>query len=313
MTTKPIPTSAEIRQQFLDFFAGKQHLIVPSASLAPMDDPTLIFTNAGMNQFKDLFLNLREPEARRIADAQKCMRVSGKHNDLEDVGRSPYHHTLFEMLGNWSIGDYYKKEAISWAWELLTEVWRLPKERLWATVFQDDKGDLGRDEEAADLWRSQTDLNPTHITFFGRKDNFWEMGETGPCGPCSEIHLDLGPDRCDKQGVPDHVCRVNGDCRRFVELWNLVFMQYNHLPDGSLVPLPAKHIDTGMGFRARGKCAARRAQQLRDRSVHADHPANAGIAGLRRALIATCWLTWRIRSGQSLIASSRITAGRSPS
>ena len=248
MTTKPIPTSAEIRQQFLDFFAGKQHLIVPSASLAPMDDPTLIFTNAGMNQFKDLFLNLREPEARRIADSQKCMRVSGKHNDLEDVGRSPYHHTLFEMLGNWSVGDYYKKEAISWAWELLTEVWRLPKARLWATVFEDDKGDLGRDEEAADFWRTLTDIRPEQVLFFGRKDNFWEMGETGPCGPCSEIHLDLGPESCDKQGTPDHVCRVNGDCRRFIELWNLVFMQYNHLPDGRLDPLPAKHIDTGMGF-----------------------------------------------------------------
>ena len=248
MTTKPIPTSAEIRQQFLDFFAGKQHLIVPSASLAPMDDPTLIFTNAGMNQFKDLFLNLREPEARRIADSQKCMRVSGKHNDLEDVGRSPYHHTLFEMLGNWSVGDYYKKEAISWAWELLTEVWRLPKERLWATVFEDDKGDLGRDEEAADFWRTLTDIRPEQVLFFGRKDNFWEMGETGPCGPCSEIHLDLGPESCDKQGTSDHVCRVNGDCRRYIELWNLVFMQYNHLPDGRLDPLPAKHIDTGMGF-----------------------------------------------------------------
>ena len=248
MTTHRIPTSAEIRQQFLDFFAGKGHLIVPSASLVPQDDPTLIFTNAGMNQFKEYFLDLREPEARRIADSQKCMRVSGKHNDLEDVGRSPYHHTLFEMLGNWSIGDYYKKEAISWAWELLTEVWRLPKAQLWSTVFEDDKGDLGRDEEAAGFWRSLTDINPEHVLFFGRKDNFWEMGETGPCGPCSEIHLDLGPDRCDKQGVPGHVCRVNGDCRRFVELWNLVFMQYNHLADGRLQPLSAKHIDTGMGF-----------------------------------------------------------------
>jgi alanyl-tRNA synthetase len=248
MITQPIPTSAEIRQQFLDFFASKQHLIVPSASLVPLDDPTLIFTNAGMNQFKDLFLNLREPEARRIADAQKCMRVSGKHNDLEDVGRSPYHHTFFEMLGNWSVGDYYKKEAVSWAWELLTGVWRLPKERLWATVFEDDKGDLGRDEEAADFWRTLTDIRPEQVLFFGRKDNFWEMGETGPCGPCSEIHLDLGPESCDKQGAPGHVCGVNGDCRRYIELWNLVFMQYNHLADGRLDPLPAKHIDTGMGF-----------------------------------------------------------------
>lgn len=248
MSDKRIPTSAEIRQQFLDFFASKGHLIVPSDSLVPLNDPTLLFTNAGMNQFKDIFLGLREPEARRVADSQKCMRVSGKHNDLEDVGRSPYHHTLFEMLGNWSFGDYYKKEAITWAWELLTGVWGLPKAQLWATVFQDDKGDIARDDEAAGYWRSETDINPEHILFFGRKDNFWEMGETGPCGPCSEIHLDLGPARCDKQGVPGHVCRVNGDCRRFIELWNLVFIQYNHLGDGRLEPLPARHVDTGMGF-----------------------------------------------------------------
>ncbi len=248
MTDKRIPTSAEIRQQFLDFFASKGHLIVPSDSLVPLNDPTLLFTNAGMNQFKDIFLGLRQPEARRVADSQKCMRVSGKHNDLEDVGRSPYHHTLFEMLGNWSFGDYYKKEAIAWAWELLTGVWGLPKAQLWSTVFQDDKGDIGRDDEAAGYWRSETDINPEHILYFGRKDNFWEMGETGPCGPCSEIHLDLGPERCDKQGVPDHVCRVNGDCKRFIELWNLVFIQYNNLGHGQLEPLPARHVDTGMGF-----------------------------------------------------------------
>ena len=246
MTQKP--TSAQIRQQFLDFFRSKGHLIVPSASLVPVGDPTLLFTNAGMNQFKDYFLALAEPEARRIADAQKCMRVSGKHNDLEDVGRSPYHHTLFEMLGNWSFGDYYKKEAISWAWELLTGVWRLPKEHLWSTVFSDDKGQVAQDDEAAGYWRSETDINPDHILFFGRKDNFWEMGDTGPCGPCSEIHLDLGPERCDKQHVPGHVCRVNGDCRRFIELWNLVFIQYNRSAEGELSPLPARHVDTGMGF-----------------------------------------------------------------
>lgn len=248
MSDKRTPTSAEIRQQFLDFFASKGHLIVPSDSLVPLNDPTLLFTNAGMNQFKDIFLGLRQPEARRVADAQKCMRVSGKHNDLEDVGRSPYHHTLFEMLGNWSFGDYYKKEAITWAWELLTGVWGLPKAKLWATVFQDDKGDISRDDEAAGYWRSETDINPEQILYFGRKDNFWEMGETGPCGPCSEIHLDLGPASCDKQGVPGHVCRVNGDCKRFIELWNLVFIQYNNLGNGRLEPLPAKHVDTGMGF-----------------------------------------------------------------
>jgi len=246
MTHKP--TSAQIRQQFLDFFRGKGHAIAHSASLVPVDDPTLLFTNAGMNQFKDYFLGLAEPENRRVADAQKCMRVSGKHNDLEDVGRSPYHHTLFEMLGNWSFGDYYKKEAIGWAWELLTGVWGLPKEHLWSTVFEDDKNQVGRDDEAAGFWKTETDINPDHILFFGRKDNFWEMGDTGPCGPCSEIHLDLGPERCDKQGVPGHVCRVNGDCRRFIELWNLVFIQYNRSAEGELSPLPARHVDTGMGF-----------------------------------------------------------------
>ncbi len=242
------PTSAQIRQQFLDFFRSKGHQIVPSASLVPVGDPTLLFTNAGMNQFKDYFLGLAEPQARRVADAQKCMRVSGKHNDLEDVGRSPYHHTLFEMLGNWSFGDYYKKEAISWAWELLTGVWGLPKDQLWATVFEDNKGQVERDDEAAGYWRSETDIEPDHILFFGRKENFWEMGDTGPCGPCSEIHMDLGPERCDKQGAPGHVCRVNGDCRRFVELWNLVFIQYNRNAAGELAGLPARHIDTGMGF-----------------------------------------------------------------
>jgi alanyl-tRNA synthetase len=248
MTEQPFPTSAQIRQQFLDFFASKGHEIVPSASLVPSDDPTLLFTNAGMNQFKDIFLGLRVPKSRRVADSQKVMRVSGKHNDLEDVGRSPYHHTFFEMLGNWSFGDYYKREAIAWAWELLTGVWRLPKDRLWATVLEDDKGALGVDEEAVDIWRTGTDIRSDHVLPFGRKDNFWEMGDTGPCGPCSEIHLDLGPGACDKSGEQGHVCRVNGDCRRFIELWNLVFIQYDRLADGSLEPLSAKHVDTGMGF-----------------------------------------------------------------
>ena len=242
------PTGAEIRQQFLDFFAGKEHTIVPSASLVPHDDPTLLFTNAGMNQFKDVFLGVGSRPYTRAADTQKCMRVSGKHNDLEDVGKSPYHHTFFEMLGNWSFGDYYKKEAIQWAWELLTEWWALPPERLYATVFEDDKGDLGRDTEATDHWLQVTGIAPQHVLYFGRKDNFWEMGDTGPCGPCSEIHLDRGPGFCDMQNVPGHVCQVNGDCQRFLELWNLVFIQYNRHADGTLHPLPAKHIDTGMGF-----------------------------------------------------------------
>jgi len=241
-------TSAEIRQSFLDFFASKGHTIVPSASLVPSDDPTLLFTNAGMNQFKNIFLGLEKREYTRAADTQKCLRVSGKHNDLEDVGYDTYHHTFFEMLGNWSFGDYYKKEAIAWAWELLTDVWGLPKDQLWATVFEDDEGELGVDEEAARYWREVTDINPEHVLYFGRKDNFWEMGDTGPCGPCSEIHLDRGPEACDLQDDPAHVCAVNSGCRRFFELWNLVFIQYDKDESGILHELPAKHIDTGMGL-----------------------------------------------------------------
>ncbi len=241
-------SSSEIRQSFLDFFASKGHTIVPSASLVPADDPTLLFTNAGMNQFKNIFLGLEKREYTRAADTQKCLRVSGKHNDLEDVGYDTYHHTFFEMLGNWSFGDYYKKEAIAWAWELLTEVWGLPKGRLWVTVFKDDEGDLGTDEEAARYWREVTDIDPDHILYFGRKDNFWEMGETGPCGPCSEIHLDRGEEACDLRDDPNHVCAVNSGCRRFFELWNLVFIQYNKDENGVLHELSAKHIDTGMGL-----------------------------------------------------------------
>ena len=241
-------TSAEVRQSFFDFFAAREHTIVPSASLIPVDDPTLLFTNAGMNQFKDIFLGLGSQSYNRVADTQKCMRVSGKHNDLEEVGRDGYHHTFFEMLGNWSFGDYYKKEAIAWAWEFLTEVLELPKERLWCTVFKDELGELETDEEAARFWRSETDIDPDHILYFGRKDNFWEMAETGPCGPCSEISYDGGPEACNCQGDPNHVCQVNGDCDRFVELWNLVFIQYNKDADGVLHPLPAKHVDTGLGF-----------------------------------------------------------------
>jgi alanyl-tRNA synthetase len=241
-------TSAQVRQSFLDFFEQRKHLIVPSASLIPQNDPTLLFTNAGMNQFKDYFLGLAVPPAPRVADSQKIMRVSGKHNDLEDVGPSPYHHTFFEMLGNWSFGDYYKEQAISWAWELLTKVWGLPKGSLYATVFKDEMGEIDPDDEAARLWKEKTDINRDHILFFGRKDNFWEMGETGPCGPCSEIHIDRGPEFCDRADDPNHACAVNGDCHRFTELWNLVFIQYNSLGDGMLEALPACHIDTGAGF-----------------------------------------------------------------
>ncbi len=241
-------TGAEIRQSFLDFFAGKDHLIVPSAPLVPVGDPTLLLTNAGMNQFKNYFLGLEEPRHPRVADAQKCMRVSGHMNDLEEVGHSPYHHTFFEMLGNWSFGNYYKKEAIAWAWELATRVWGMDKSRLWSTIFQDDMGDLPTDEEARGYWQTETDINPEHILPFGRTDNFWSMGPTGPCGPCSEIHYDRGLEFCNMQDVPGHVCSVNGECTRFLEFWNLVFIQYDRDAEGKLTNLPARHVDTGMGL-----------------------------------------------------------------
>jgi alanyl-tRNA synthetase len=242
------PTGAEIRQTFLDFFVEHGHTIVPSASLVPGGDQTLLFTNAGMVQFKDVFLGIDKRAYRRATDSQKCMRVAGKHNDLEDVGQDNIHHTFFEMLGNWSFGDYYKKEAITWAWQLLTDVWELPKANLWATVFRDEKGIIPSDDEAAEYWKQMPGINQAQILFFGRKDNFWEMADTGPCGPCSEIHLDRGIKYCDKQNVPEHVCQVNGDCLRFLELWNLVFIQYNRLSPIELEPLPSKHVDTGMGF-----------------------------------------------------------------
>ncbi|MBL0173869.1 MAG: alanine--tRNA ligase [Ignavibacteria bacterium] len=227
-------TSSDIRQSFLDFFASKAHRIVPSAPVVPHDDPTLLFTNAGMNQFKDVFLGTGTREYTRAADTQKCIRVSGKHNDLEEVGRDTYHHTFFEMLGNWSFGDYYKREAISWAWELLTDVWKLPKERLHATVYRDD-------DEAFALWAEVTDIDPAHVHRFGEKDNFWEMGETGPCGPCSEIHVDLTDDL-------SGAALVNAGSPLVMEIWNLVFIQYNRDEQGVLHELPAKHVDTGMGF-----------------------------------------------------------------
>ena len=235
-------TSNEIKQGFLDFFRSKGHTIVPSDSVVPKDDPTLMFTNAGMNQFKKIFLGLESRGYTRAADSQKVLRVSGKHNDLEEVGRDHTHHTFFEMLGNWSFGDYYKKEAIGWAWELLTDIWKLPKDKLYATVYVND-------EEAFGLWKSQTDIDPAHISRHGEKDNFWEMGETGPCGPCSEIHMDMGQGSCPRDGKDGHVCGVNVDgCGRFVEIWNLVFIQYDRGPDGILKDLPSKHVDTGMGF-----------------------------------------------------------------
>ncbi len=241
-------TSHQIRSEFIEFFKKQSHTPVRSAPLVIQDDPTLLFTNAGMNQFKPVFLGKTEPASRRAVNSQRCMRVSGKHNDLEEVGFSPHHHTLFEMLGNWSFGDYYKKEAIEWAWTLLTEVWGLPKDKLWVTVFKDEKSEIPDDTEAYDFWKKCTDVDPDQIRYFGRKDNFWEMGETGPCGPCTEIHMDRGIDFCDKQNVAGHVCRVNGDCRRIVELWNLVFIQYNRTGLSTLNDLPTQHVDTGMGL-----------------------------------------------------------------
>ncbi len=241
-------TGTQIRQGFIDFFLNRGHTFVPSSSLVPGGDQTLLFTNAGMVQFKEVFLGTDRRSYTRAANSQKCMRVAGKHNDLEDVGRDDTHHTFFEMLGNWSFGDYYKDEAIAWAWELLTEVWGLPRERLWATCFKDEKGEIPTDEEAAEAWKRQPGMHASRILFFGRKENFWEMAETGPCGPCSEIHLDRGEQYCDKRGEAGHVCKVNGDCKRFLELWNLVFIQYNRKDETRLEPLPAKHVDTGMGL-----------------------------------------------------------------
>ena len=242
-------TGAQIRQSFIDYFVKKQgHTFVPSASVVPGGDQTLLFTNAGMVQFKEVFLGTDKRPYTRAVNSQKCLRVAGKHNDLDEVGRDNTHHTFFEMLGNWSFGDYYKKEAIAWAWELLTEEWGLDKSLLWTSCFKDDKGQIPSDEEAFNYWREQPGINPEHVLYFGRKENFWEMAETGPCGPCSEIHMDLGAAACNKKDVPGHVCRVNGDCSRFVELWNLVFMQYNRMGPNELVPLPATHVDTGMGL-----------------------------------------------------------------
>ncbi|MHC4072582.1 MAG: alanine--tRNA ligase, partial [Planctomycetota bacterium] len=242
-------TAKQIRSEFIDFFKRKEHEFVASSPIVPRDDDTLLFANAGMNQFKDVFVGLAPARYPRVANSQKCLRVSGKHNDLEEVGKDTYHHTFFEMLGNWSFDDYFKAEAIEWAWELLTEVWQIDPDRLWATVFAGNQADgLPKDEEAAKLWPEVTPLPTERILACGKKDNFWEMGETGPCGPCSEIHIDLGPDRCDMKNVPGHECRVNAGCARFIELWNLVFIQFNRQPGGALVPLPAKYVDTGAGL-----------------------------------------------------------------
>ena len=227
--------SKEIRKSFIDYFEGRGHRFTRSSSVVPIDDPTLLFTNAGMNQFKPIFLDQTKASHPRAVNSQKCVRVSGKHNDLEEVGVDTFHHTFFEMLGNWSFGDYYKKEAIEWAWDLFTKEWKLDKQRLWATVYEDD-------DEAFELWKEVTDIDSDRVIRCGKKDNFWEMGETGPCGPCSEIHYFIGDDvqEQDSSGV--------NSSDQYWELWNLVFIQSNRLSDGSLEDLPAKHVDTGAGL-----------------------------------------------------------------
>lgn len=237
--------SKAIRKTFLDFFEDKTHKIVPSAPIVVQNDPTLMFTNAGMNQFKDYFLGNKVAENKRVSDTQKCLRVSGKHNDLEEVGIDTYHHTMFEMLGNWSFGDYFKKEAIEWAWELLTNRFKLPKDRFYATIFEGDSGEnLDQDTEAKEIWMKF--LPEERVLNGSKKDNFWEMGDTGPCGPCSELHIDLRPqNEIDKVPGKD---LVNQDHPQVVEIWNLVFIQYNRLANGNLENLPEKHVDTGMGF-----------------------------------------------------------------
>ncbi len=242
-------TSNEIRKAFIDFFKERDHRFIPSAPVVPIGDATLLFTNAGMNQYKDIFLGLSKPQCARAANSQKCIRVSGKHNDLEEVGIDTYHHTFFEMLGNWSFGDYFKAEAIEWAWQLLTDVYKIDPDKLWATVFEgDEKDGSAPDDEAAELWKRLTTLPKERILYCSKKDNFWEMGETGPCGPCSDIHIALGPGRCEMGHVPGHTCVVNAGCARFIELWNLVFIQFNRQPDGKLIPLKAKYVDTGAGL-----------------------------------------------------------------
>ncbi len=240
-------SAASVRRDFLNFFEQRGHQVVASAPVFAADDPTLLFTNAGMNQFKDVFLGTGGRDYSRAVDTQKCIRVSGKHNDLEQVGRDTYHHTFFEMLGNWSFGDYFKEDAIAWAWQLLTEVWELPRERLWVTVFEGD-AEAAADEEAERIWARQPGLDPSHILRFGKQDNFWEMGATGPCGPCTEIHIDRGGPGDDPADGAHPELGVNAGNERFIELWNNVFIEFNRQQDGSLHPLPHKHVDTGMGF-----------------------------------------------------------------
>ncbi|NQU05100.1 MAG: alanine--tRNA ligase, partial [Calditrichaeota bacterium] len=239
--------SIQLRNQFIDYFRDRAHTHVNSAPVIPFEDPTLLFINAGMNQFKDVFLEQGSRPYTRAVDSQKCIRVSGKHNDLDEVGLSPNHHTFFEMLGNWSFGDYYKREAIGWAWDLLVKILKIDPKRLYATVYKGDS-QVSPDEEARQAWLELTGIKEERVSFHDAKDNFWEMGEVGPCGPCSEIHYDLGAEACTKSSENGHICKVNGDCGRIVELWNLVFIQYRRDGEGKLHDLPRKHVDTGAGL-----------------------------------------------------------------
>ena len=284
-------TSAEIRQSFFDFFASKGHTIVPSASLMPTS-PNLLFTNAGMNQFVPYFLGSEKSpfEPPRAADTQKCIRAGGKHNDLEDVGYDTYHHTFFEMLGNWSFGDYFKKEAIEWGWELLTQTWGFPPERLYATVYSPEAGDPAEfDQEAYDLWKvifEKAGLEPeVHIIHGNKQDNFWMMGETGPCGPCSELHIDLTPKGDSKGSL------VNQDSDLCIEIWNLVFIQLNANADGTFTDLPAKHVDTGMGFE-RACSVIQNTQDFTDFSTKPSNYATDIFQPLFRAIETLCGKTY---------------------
>ena len=235
------PDRSSVRKDFFDFFKSKDHVYVKSSNVSPGDDPTLMFINAGMNQFKSIFLGENPNDLKRVYNTQKCLRVSGKHNDLDEVGRDGTHHTLFEMVGNWSFGDYYKAEVIAWAWELLTEVWKMPKDRLFVTIYQDD-------DEAEELWKKLTDIDPHRILRFDEKDNFWEMGAVGPCGPCTEIHFDRGDISTQNETYKDPVLGVNGENERYMEIWNLVFMEFERLSNGTTQPLEKKNIDTGAGL-----------------------------------------------------------------
>ncbi|HLC02136.1 MAG TPA: alanine--tRNA ligase, partial [Anaerolineales bacterium] len=310
--SSPKGSSGQIRQTFLDFFRDRGHTIVPSMSLVPGGDETLLFTNSGMVQFKDIFLGTGRRPYTRVVDSQKCLRVAGKHNDLDDVGRDDSHHTFFEMLGNWSFGDYYKAEAISWAWELFTEVWSLPKDRLYATCFEDELGEIPRDDEAAEQWVRQPGFDPDHVLFFGRKDNFWEMADTGPCGPDSEIHIDLGLEACNLQAVPGHTCRVNGDCTRFLELWNLVFIQYNRSGPSSLEPLPKKHVDTGLGLERLVSVLQGTGSTYRTDLFMPIIETTRGLAGHSQAQMLEHWTPYRVIADHSRAAAFLIADGVVP-